>query len=129
MDVCGDNTRERTMTAPSGYIVSINYPRPYSPDNTCSCTLSAPDAHVVLYLLDLRLSATGSDNWNSDWLEYSSKREDWGSGRVLVASGNNRTVNTGKQVVYLNFRSDHQREARGFWLQYVGRNLLLSSSC
>jgi len=126
MDICGDNTEEKKVTRTSGYINSLNYPRPYSPDNTCSCLLTTPslDSQIILNLLDLHLSSAANDNWNSDWLEYSNNMKDWGSGRVLRLSSPNRTVHTGSQIVYLNFRSDHQREARGFWLQYQGTHLL-----
>lgn len=127
MDVCGDNTEGQTVQGTFGYINSLNYPIPYSPDNTCRCTLTAPSLHaqIILSLLDLNLGATANDK--SDWLEYSSSRQDWGTGRVLRLSSQNRTVRTGSQIIYLNFRSDHQREARGFWLQYQGIYLLPST--
>lgn len=58
VDVCGDKQENESVFNEVGYIESMNYPQPYSPDMECSCKLevSEPETEIILTVLDMKMS-------------------------------------------------------------------------
>ena len=101
----------------------MNYPSPYSPDTSCQCLLSArrSDAQVVFYILDIKLAAPpGEPMCNYDWVEFSGEHAH-GALTKLCNWSPHVPVYTASNHVTLTFFSDSTMEARGFWVQYVGK--------
>ena len=124
MDICGEALAGDSgeITSTDGYVVSLNYPDDYSPDSSCQCLLSTtdPDSHLRLEVLDMHLSPGPNPTWARDWLEYVSELADWGEGTRLSGLQKGASGDVHSHQVYLNFKSDGEKEARGFWIRYQG---------
>jgi len=128
VDVCGHNSRRQRQRRPPadesiGYISSVNYPSLYPPDTDCHCllTTSRSDAQLVFYVLDIKLAApSGEPMCDYDWVAFGDEHAR-GANTKLCDWSPHVPVYTASDHVTLTFHSDSAMEARGFWIQYVGK--------
>ena len=126
LDICGGpaNYTNGGQPQPFGYISSPGYPANYPPEVQCTCTLAGQNAsEISLELLDYDLVPVPNAVLPYDWLEYTVPGQVWGGGQSLGTQVG--PIQTGNQVVSVNFNANGLLAARGFWLKYSGINLAI----
>ncbi len=122
--MCGDSIQGLATEVTVGHLETFNYPGDYFPNTQCTCRLETidPSAHIVLYLLDLRLNSDDCSGSDTDWIEYMTTEQNWGHGVKLCGQIRGEPIDTNGNKVYINFRSDEEIQGRGAWLKYLGEN-------
>ena len=116
IDVCGDFTQSSTIHRKSGYIESLDYPRPSPANSACSCYFKTPpNATLLLSVLDGQKAPPSLLKWRPGGGDSS-------LGREIIWNGDGKGfVYTESDDVIISHRSStNEREGGRFWLKYEG---------